>query len=237
MCDRRLGFRRPGAGGRRGPVLLALRSPGRVAAAVRARTSASATGPLSSISGPDTSTSSARSGPIPGTCWPRSAAGAGSSNGRWGRWCANGRAASPRTTCADSSSGSRISTHGTRRGTASPRPGSPTAVRRLAESRHPGCTGVLTALRAGDRLVAAHFGLLGRGPAVLVVPRLRPGVRALLARPHPAAGRDRRGRRAGRTGHRPGTRANTATSCGSPRTSPRWPKAVWTPPRRQTGPP
>ncbi len=36
-----------------------------------------------------------------------------------------------------------------------------TAVRRLAESRDPGCTGVLTALRAGDRLVAAHFGLLG----------------------------------------------------------------------------
>jgi CelD/BcsL family acetyltransferase involved in cellulose biosynthesis len=36
-----------------------------------------------------------------------------------------------------------------------------TAVRRLAECRQPGCTGVLTALRAGDRLVAAHFGLLG----------------------------------------------------------------------------
>lgn len=35
------------------------------------------------------------------------------------------------------------------------------AVRRLAQSRDPGCTGVLTALRAGDRLVAAHFGLLG----------------------------------------------------------------------------
>jgi CelD/BcsL family acetyltransferase involved in cellulose biosynthesis len=35
------------------------------------------------------------------------------------------------------------------------------AVRRLAQSRHPACTGVLTALRAGDRLVAAHFGLLG----------------------------------------------------------------------------
>ncbi len=35
------------------------------------------------------------------------------------------------------------------------------AVRRLAQSRDPGCTGVLTVLRAGDRLVAAHFGLLG----------------------------------------------------------------------------
>ncbi len=35
------------------------------------------------------------------------------------------------------------------------------AVRRLARSRDPGCTGVLTALRAGDRLIAAHFGLLG----------------------------------------------------------------------------
>jgi CelD/BcsL family acetyltransferase involved in cellulose biosynthesis len=36
------------------------------------------------------------------------------------------------------------------------------AVARLAESRDPACTGTLTALRAGDRLVAAHFGLLGR---------------------------------------------------------------------------
>jgi CelD/BcsL family acetyltransferase involved in cellulose biosynthesis len=36
------------------------------------------------------------------------------------------------------------------------------AVRRLAQSREPDCTGVLTALRAGDRLVAAHLGLLGR---------------------------------------------------------------------------
>jgi CelD/BcsL family acetyltransferase involved in cellulose biosynthesis len=35
------------------------------------------------------------------------------------------------------------------------------AVRRLVPSRDPACTGVLTALRAGDRLVAAHFGLLG----------------------------------------------------------------------------
>jgi CelD/BcsL family acetyltransferase involved in cellulose biosynthesis len=35
------------------------------------------------------------------------------------------------------------------------------AVRRLAQSRDPGCTGVLTALRAGGRLVAAHLGLLG----------------------------------------------------------------------------
>lgn len=36
------------------------------------------------------------------------------------------------------------------------------AVRRLAPSRDPACTGVLTAVRAGDRLVAAHFGLLGQ---------------------------------------------------------------------------
>jgi CelD/BcsL family acetyltransferase involved in cellulose biosynthesis len=32
----------------------------------------------------------------------------------------------------------------------------------LARSRDSGCTGVLTALRAGDRLVAAHLGLLGQ---------------------------------------------------------------------------
>jgi CelD/BcsL family acetyltransferase involved in cellulose biosynthesis len=35
-------------------------------------------------------------------------------------------------------------------------------VAALAQSRDPACTGVLTSLRAGDRLVAAHFGLLGR---------------------------------------------------------------------------
>jgi len=34
-------------------------------------------------------------------------------------------------------------------------------VRALAEARDPGCSGVLSTLRAGDRLVAAHFGLLG----------------------------------------------------------------------------
>jgi CelD/BcsL family acetyltransferase involved in cellulose biosynthesis len=32
----------------------------------------------------------------------------------------------------------------------------------LAQSRDPSCAGILTSLRAGDRLVAAHFGLLGR---------------------------------------------------------------------------
>jgi CelD/BcsL family acetyltransferase involved in cellulose biosynthesis len=34
-------------------------------------------------------------------------------------------------------------------------------VRQLCQSRQPGCTGVLTVLRAGNRPVAAHFGLLG----------------------------------------------------------------------------
>jgi CelD/BcsL family acetyltransferase involved in cellulose biosynthesis len=36
------------------------------------------------------------------------------------------------------------------------------ALTSLMISRNPGCTGVLTALRAGDRLVAAHLGLLGK---------------------------------------------------------------------------
>ncbi|MBO0728000.1 MAG: GNAT family N-acetyltransferase [Acidimicrobiaceae bacterium] len=35
-------------------------------------------------------------------------------------------------------------------------------VGRLTRSRDPGCTGVLTSLVAGDRLVAAHFGLRGQ---------------------------------------------------------------------------
>ena len=39
--------------------------------------------------------------------------------------------------------------------------GSPAPSAGCAESRDPACTGVLTVLRAGDRLVAAHFGLLG----------------------------------------------------------------------------
>ena len=33
---------------------------------------------------------------------------------------------------------------------------------RLRQSRDPACTGVLTVLRAGDRLAAAHFGLMGQ---------------------------------------------------------------------------
>jgi CelD/BcsL family acetyltransferase involved in cellulose biosynthesis len=35
------------------------------------------------------------------------------------------------------------------------------AVEQLASSRDPTCTGLLTSLRAGDHLVAVHFGLLG----------------------------------------------------------------------------
>ncbi len=35
------------------------------------------------------------------------------------------------------------------------------SVRQLSRSRQPGCTGVLTVLRAGDHPVAAHFGLVG----------------------------------------------------------------------------
>ncbi len=36
------------------------------------------------------------------------------------------------------------------------------ALTSLVGARNPSCTGVLTALRAGDRLVAAHLGLLGK---------------------------------------------------------------------------
>ena len=70
------------------------------------------------------------------------------------------------------------------------------AVRRLAESRQPGCTGVLTVLRAGDRPVAAHFGLLGRDRLSWWFPaydpefgRYSPGLILLLAVIAEAAGR------------------------------------------------
>jgi CelD/BcsL family acetyltransferase involved in cellulose biosynthesis len=71
-----------------------------------------------------------------------------------------------------------------------------TAVRTLAESRDPGCTGLLTALRAGDRLVAAHFGLLGQDRLSWWFPaydpdfgRYSPGLILLLALIEEAAAR------------------------------------------------
>lgn len=70
-------------------------------------------------------------------------------------------------------------------------------VASLARSRDPSCTGVLTVLRAGDRLVAAHFGLLGRDRLSWWFPaydpefgRYSPGLILLLALAAEAAGKE-----------------------------------------------
>ena len=60
-------------------------------------------------------------------------------------------------------------------------------VRALATTTSDGLTGLLSTLRAGDQLVAVHFGLLGTRPADLVVSRVRHDVRELFTGAHPAA--------------------------------------------------
>lgn len=71
------------------------------------------------------------------------------------------------------------------------------AVRQLGRSRDPGCTGVLTVLRAGDRLAAAHLGLLGQDRLSWWFPaydpdlgRYSPGLILLLTLIGEAAARD-----------------------------------------------
>ena len=60
-------------------------------------------------------------------------------------------------------------------------------VRALWRTSSDGLTGVLSTLRAGDQVVAVHFGLLGADRLIWWFPALRHDVRELLARPHPAA--------------------------------------------------
>ena len=90
------------------------------------------------------------------------------------------------------------------------------SVRRLARSRRSGLH--RRAHRAAGRRPAGRrpFRPAGPRPAVVVVSRLRPGLRPVLARPDPAAGPDRRGGGAVRAGHRPGSRRARLQAAGHP---------------------
>ena len=56
----------------------------------------------------------------------------------------------------------------------------------LRQSRSPACRGVLSALYAGDQLLAAHFGICNRRTLHWWFSAYDPALRSLLAWEHPA---------------------------------------------------